>query len=222
MLHIHVSIGVSKASLLTHQWSLYIYSLYSAFERHHCLPYVHLQKLVWLVLPFAGHRLRFLADKFALVTAEIAASPVNNAVDPRPTTASSTTTMSTASRVRTVLTEYQLRVLRTCYAVSPRPDAATRDQLMEMTGLSARVIRVWFQNKRCKDKKRAVVRRVSSSRQIRLCTTPALDWQTNLPAWSYTCTVLFTLSVSLKPRWCCEHGWTVSKELEGQPQTTVM
>jgi len=64
-----------------------------------------------------------------------------------------------ASRVRTVLTENQLRVLRTCYAVCPRPDPVTRDQLIAMTGLASRVIRVWFQNRRCKDKKRSSVHR---------------------------------------------------------------
>ena len=57
-------------------------------------------------------------------------------------------------RLRTVLNEYQLRVLRTCYAVTSRPDQATKNKLEEMTGLNSRVIRVWFQNKRCKDKKR--------------------------------------------------------------------
>lgn len=31
-----------------------------------------------------------------------------------------------------------------------------KEQLVEMTGLSARVIRVWFQNKRCKDKKKSI------------------------------------------------------------------
>ena len=29
-----------------------------------------------------------------------------------------------------------------------------KEQLVEMTGLNPRVIRVWFQNKRCKDKKK--------------------------------------------------------------------
>ena len=46
---------------------------------------------------------------------------------------------------------------RTCYAANCRPDALMKEQMVEMTGLSPRVIRVWFQNKRCKDKKRAIL-----------------------------------------------------------------
>ena len=53
-----------------------------------------------------------------------------------------------------MLTEKQLHTLRTCYAANNRPDALMKEQLVEMTQLSPRVIRVWFQNKRCKDKKR--------------------------------------------------------------------
>uniref|UniRef100_A0A672LM78 Insulin gene enhancer protein isl-2b n=1 Tax=Sinocyclocheilus grahami TaxID=75366 RepID=A0A672LM78_SINGR len=60
------------------------------------------------------------------------------------------------TRVRTVLNEKQLHTLRTCYNANPRPDALMKEQLVEMTGLSPRVIRVWFQNKRCKDKKRSI------------------------------------------------------------------
>lgn len=60
------------------------------------------------------------------------------------------------TRVRTVLNEKQLHTLRTCYASNPRPDAMMKEQLVEMTGLSPRVIRVWFQNKRCKDKKKSI------------------------------------------------------------------
>ena len=62
-----------------------------------------------------------------------------------------------ATRVRTVLNEKQLYTLRTCYGANPRPDALMKEQLVEMTGLSPRVIRVWFQNKRCKDKKRTIL-----------------------------------------------------------------
>lgn len=61
------------------------------------------------------------------------------------------------TRVRTVLNEKQLHTLRTCYNANPRPDALMKEQLVEMTGLSPRVIRVWFQNKRCKDKKRSIM-----------------------------------------------------------------
>ncbi|XP_067289265.1 ISL LIM homeobox 1b [Pseudorasbora parva] len=63
------------------------------------------------------------------------------------------------TRVRTVLSESQLRMLQTCYRANPRPDALMKEQLVEMTGLSPRVIRVWFQNKRCKDKKRSLMMR---------------------------------------------------------------
>ena len=58
------------------------------------------------------------------------------------------------ARIRTVLNEKQLQTLRACYGANPRPDALMKEQLVEMTGLNPRVIRVWFQNKRCKDKKK--------------------------------------------------------------------
>ena len=54
------------------------------------------------------------------------------------------------ARARTVLSEKQLNILKTCYSANPRPDALMKEQLVEMTALSPRVIRVWFQNKRCK------------------------------------------------------------------------
>lgn len=49
------------------------------------------------------------------------------------------------TRVRTVLNENQLKTLRDCYAHNPRPDALMKEQLVDRTGLSPRVIRVWFQ-----------------------------------------------------------------------------
>ncbi len=59
-------------------------------------------------------------------------------------------------RIRTVLNEAQLKILKHMYNQNQRPDTVTKEHLVEMTGLSARVIRVWFQNKRCKDKKRQI------------------------------------------------------------------
>ena len=65
---------------------------------------------------------------------------------------------SRAGRVRTVLTEKQLSQMKACYNANPRPDALMKEQMVEMTGLNSRVIRVWFQNKRCKDKKRTIAK----------------------------------------------------------------
>jgi len=95
-----------------------------------------------------------LSTGVAQFSAELSRSSSFNAA------AAATSAAASAIRVRTVLTEYQLRVLRACYAVCPRPDHVTRDRLIEMTGLSGRVIRVWFQNRRCKDKKRSGVQEV--------------------------------------------------------------
>lgn len=69
------------------------------------------------------------------------------------------------TRIRTVLNEKQLHTLRTCYSANPRPDALMKEQLTEMTGLSPRVIRVWFQNKRCKDKKRSMLMKQMQQQQ---------------------------------------------------------
>ncbi|KAL1266889.1 hypothetical protein QQF64_002564 [Cirrhinus molitorella] len=73
-----------------------------------------------------------------------------------------------STRVRTVLSESQLHMLQTCYSANPRPDALMKEQLVEMTGLSSRVIRVWFQNKRCKDKKRGLMMR-NTHKQLQEC-----------------------------------------------------
>lgn len=69
---------------------------------------------------------------------------------------SSSNRSSKPARIRTVLNEKQLQTLRTFYNNNPRPDALIKEQLVEMTGLNSRVIRVWFQNKRCKDKKKSI------------------------------------------------------------------
>ncbi|KAF5404633.1 hypothetical protein PHET_02100 [Paragonimus heterotremus] len=69
---------------------------------------------------------------------------------------SANTVTSTAAhgRLRTVINKRQLTTLRTCYSINSRPDSLTKQRLAQMTGLPPRVIRVWFQNKRCSDKKR--------------------------------------------------------------------
>ncbi|VDM79935.1 unnamed protein product [Strongylus vulgaris] len=44
-----------------------------------------------------------------------------------------------------------------------------QEQLVEMTALNARVIRVWFQNKRCKDKKRQIQMRDMAANAEKVC-----------------------------------------------------
>jgi len=43
--------------------------------------------------------------------------------------------------------------LNQTYSTNQRPDTSIKEKLIEQTGLNARVIRVWFQNKRLADKK---------------------------------------------------------------------
>ena len=75
---------------------------------------------------------------------------------------------SKPARIRTVLNEKQLQMLRACYGANPRPDALMKEQLVEMTGLSPRVIRVWFQNKRCKDKKKSImIKQMQEQQKVR-------------------------------------------------------
>ena len=78
-------------------------------------------------------------------------------------------------RVRTVLSEQQLQTLKTVYASNPRPDALMKEHLVEITGLSPRVIRVWFQNKRCKDKKKMI-----QNEAVRMQQHQALQGSTNV------------------------------------------
>ena len=56
-------------------------------------------------------------------------------------------------RPRTTITAKQLETLRTAYNQSSKPSRHVREQLSQDTGLDMRVIQVWFQNRRAKDKR---------------------------------------------------------------------
>ena len=85
-----------------------------------------------------------------------------------------------SARARTVLSEKQLNILKTCYSANPRPDALMKEQLVEMTGLSPRVVRVWFQNKRCKDKKLQIR---ASEKQLQRDAVSELHISISLSSW---------------------------------------
>ncbi|KAJ3604982.1 hypothetical protein NHX12_027033 [Muraenolepis orangiensis] len=60
---------------------------------------------------------------------------------------------STAKRPRTTITAKQLETLKNAYNNSPKPARHVREQLSSETGLDMRVVQVWFQNRRAKEKR---------------------------------------------------------------------
>ncbi|XP_016838646.1 LIM/homeobox protein Lhx3 isoform X2 [Nasonia vitripennis] len=56
-------------------------------------------------------------------------------------------------RPRTTITAKQLETLKLAYNNSPKPARHVREQLSQDTGLDMRVVQVWFQNRRAKEKR---------------------------------------------------------------------
>ncbi|CAI9717052.1 homeobox Lhx3-like [Octopus vulgaris] len=56
-------------------------------------------------------------------------------------------------RPRTTITAKQLEALKRAYNESPKPARHVREQLSVETGLDMRVVQVWFQNRRAKEKR---------------------------------------------------------------------
>ncbi|XP_040579617.1 LIM/homeobox protein Lhx5 isoform X1 [Lepeophtheirus salmonis] len=54
---------------------------------------------------------------------------------------------------RTTIKAKQLEVLKTAFSQTPKPTRHIREQLAKETGLTMRVIQVWFQNKRSKERR---------------------------------------------------------------------
>ena len=56
-------------------------------------------------------------------------------------------------KTRTSINARQLEILQATYEKETRPSRPMREEIAAQTGLSAKVIQVWFQNRRSKDKK---------------------------------------------------------------------
>lgn len=57
---------------------------------------------------------------------------------------------SKPKRMRTSFKHHQLRAMKAYFAMNHNPDAKDLKQLSQKTGLSKRVLQVWFQNARAK------------------------------------------------------------------------
>ncbi|EDO44223.1 predicted protein, partial [Nematostella vectensis] len=56
-------------------------------------------------------------------------------------------------RPRTILTSQQRKVFKSAFEISSKPCRKVREELSRETGLSVRVVQVWFQNQRAKVQK---------------------------------------------------------------------
>ena len=60
---------------------------------------------------------------------------------------------ASSKRPRTTISAKQLEALKRAYNDSPKPARHVREQLSAETGLDMRVVQVWFQNRRAKEKR---------------------------------------------------------------------
>jgi len=62
-------------------------------------------------------------------------------------------------RGRAVISRHQRQLLEAVYARNPRPTAVELDRLaVQLSAVPRRVVRVWFQNKRARDRRRGAAR----------------------------------------------------------------
>ena len=69
-------------------------------------------------------------------------------------------------KTRTSINPQQLEVLLETYSREQRPSKPMREELMAKTGLDMKVIQVWFQNRRSKEKRDASYREAMKEEQI--------------------------------------------------------
>ncbi|XP_022125272.1 LIM/homeobox protein Lhx9-like [Pieris rapae] len=78
---------------------------------------------------------------------------------------SATSHSQRTKRMRTSFKHHQLRTMKSYFAINQNPDAKDLKQLAQKTGLSKRVLQVWFQNARAKWR-RNMMRQETSHGQI--------------------------------------------------------
>ncbi|KAK7095135.1 hypothetical protein V1264_006583 [Littorina saxatilis] len=76
-------------------------------------------------------------------------------------------------RVRTSFKHHQLRTMKSYFALNHNPDAKDLKQLAQKTGLSKRVLQVWFQNARAKYRRNVLKQQSDADGKSGSTTPPA-------------------------------------------------
>lgn len=71
-------------------------------------------------------------------------------------------------RVRSLIADKQLKVLKDCYALNPRPKREELVKIANQIGFPVRVVQVWFQNTRARDRREGRLVQIPYSPQLRL------------------------------------------------------
>ncbi|CAF1317980.1 unnamed protein product [Adineta steineri] len=66
-------------------------------------------------------------------------------------------------RIRTAFNEVQLQILQASFEIDQNPDGQELDHISQVIGLSKRVIQVWFQNTRARQKKQKAISQIQMS-----------------------------------------------------------
>ena len=100
-----------------------------------------------------------------------------------PSTAVHGTRRKQGKRKRTAFTLQQIRILWDAYSQNCRPSTEERENIARMTGLTTRIVRVWFQNRRCAVKR---AYSCSSPDSIRALVLDHLQWNKKPDFLSWT------------------------------------
>ncbi len=78
------------------------------------------------------------------------------------------TLLEGGKRVRALFTDEQMTILKGCYSANPKPKREELKKLAEDVGQPFKVVKVWFQNTRARDRREAARQQVRIDPRIKL------------------------------------------------------